>query len=66
MKINQKTALLLAVLLALIFSAAYMDQNRVVRMRKHGLGNSPLTERQQREADRVKLRYHEVYAARRQ
>lgn len=57
---------LLAVLLALIFSAAYMNQNRVLRLQKHGLGNSPLTRRQQDNADRAKLRYDEVYAARRE
>lgn len=56
---------LLAVLLALIFSAAYMDQNRVVRLRKHGLGYSPLTQRQQAEADAARVRYEATYAARR-
>ncbi|MGI6798680.1 DUF5313 family protein [Gordonia sihwensis] len=56
---------LLAVLLALIFSASYMDQNRVLRMRKHELGNSPLTQRQQARADREKERYEAVYADRR-
>lgn len=56
---------LLAVLLAFIFSAAYMAQNRVVRMRKHGLGHSPLTERQRIQADAAKLRYEEVYVSRR-
>lgn len=57
---------LLAVLLAFIFSAAYMAQNRVIRMRKHGLGSSPLTERQRVQADAAKERYREVYASRRQ
>ncbi|EGD53921.1 DUF5313 family protein [Gordonia neofelifaecis] len=56
---------LLAVLLALIFSAAYMDQNRVLRLRKHDLGHSPLTQRQQIRADREKVRYEAVYAERR-
>ncbi|NLG48030.1 DUF5313 family protein [Gordonia sp. (in: high G+C Gram-positive bacteria)] len=54
---------LLAVLLALIFSAAYMQQNRVVRLRKHGLGFSPLTQRQQVQADAAKLRYEATYVA---
>ncbi|MGB3303689.1 DUF5313 family protein [Gordonia sp. (in: high G+C Gram-positive bacteria)] len=56
---------LLAVLLAGIFSASYMQQNRVVRLRKNGLGDSPLTARQRVLADAAKIRYEEVYAARR-
>lgn len=56
---------LLAALLALIFSTSYMKQNRVRRLQKHGLGNSPLTYRQQAEAEDMKAQYERVYAARR-
>ncbi|ALG83688.1 DUF5313 family protein [Gordonia phthalatica] len=56
---------LLAVLLALIFSAAYMAQNRVVRLRKHDLGFSPLTQRQRVQADAATERYREMYVSRR-
>lgn len=56
---------LLAALLALIFSTAYMDQNRVQRLQKHGLGNTPHTYKQQAEAERLKAEYEQIYAARR-
>lgn len=56
---------LLAASLAAIFALSYKDQNRVRRLQKHGLGNTPLTYRQQEEAARVKDQYEEIYAARR-
>lgn len=56
---------LLAALLALIFSTSYMAQNRVRRLQKHGLGNSPLTYRQQAEAEHLKAEYDQIYAAHR-
>ena len=56
---------LLGVSLAFIFSVSYMDQNRVRRLQKHGLGNSPLTQKQQVAAAEAKERYEAVYAARR-
>ena len=56
---------LLGASLAFIFSVSYMDQNRVRRLQKHDLGNSPLTQRQQAQAAAAKERYEAVYAARR-
>ncbi|WP_440712491.1 DUF5313 family protein [Gordonia sp. FQ] len=56
---------LLAVCLALIFSGSYMDQNRVRRLQKHGLGDSPRTYKQQAEAQEMKDQYEALYAARR-
>ncbi|GEE01734.1 hypothetical protein nbrc107696_21800 [Gordonia spumicola] len=56
---------LLAATLAFVFSVSYKDQNRVRRLQQHGLGNSPLTQRQRDEADAAKRRYEAVYAARR-
>ncbi|MCF8588903.1 DUF5313 family protein [Gordonia liuliyuniae] len=56
---------LLGALLAFIYSIAYKDQNRVRRLMKHGLGHSPLTQRQQAAADVAKVKYEAVYASRR-
>lgn len=56
---------LLASSLAFIFSIAYKDQNRVRRLLKHDLGHSPLTQRQQVEAEKAKARYEAVYLPRR-
>lgn len=56
---------LLSVCLAGIFSVSYKDQNRVRRLQKHGLGNSPRTYRQQAEAQAMKDQYEQVYAAKR-
>ncbi len=56
---------LLAASLAAIFALSYKDQNRVRRLQKHGLGDSPLTYRQQAEAARLKEQYEEIYIARR-
>lgn len=56
---------LLAALLALIFSTSYMNQNRVRRLQKHGLGNSPMTYRQQAEARDIKAQYEQIYGTRR-
>ncbi|MFT4087064.1 MAG: DUF5313 family protein [Gordonia sp. (in: high G+C Gram-positive bacteria)] len=56
---------LLGASLAFIFSISYMDQNRVRRLQKHGLGNSPKTFRQQAEAESMKQQYEAIYAAQR-
>lgn len=56
---------LLSMLLAFIFALAYMDQNRVRRLMKHGLGETPHTYRQQAAAEKAKAEYEAVYAARR-
>ncbi len=56
---------LLGVGLALIFSVSYLDQNRVRRLQKHGLGNSPETYRQQAEAAHLKEQYERLYASKR-
>ncbi|GAC57855.1 hypothetical protein GOHSU_26_00120 [Gordonia hirsuta DSM 44140 = NBRC 16056] len=56
---------LLAVLLAAIFAGAYMNQNRARRLQKHGLGSNSLTYRQQKEADRLKNEYEQIYLGRR-
>lgn len=55
---------LLGACLALIFSVSYMDQNRVRRLQKHGLGNTPLTYRQRAEAEHLKTQYEQIYGAR--
>ncbi|GAA4642753.1 DUF5313 family protein [Gordonia humi] len=56
---------LLSASLAFIFSVSYKDQNRVRRLQKHGLGNSPLTQKQQAAAESARRKYEAVYAARR-
>ncbi|MFM9378885.1 DUF5313 family protein [Gordonia sp. VNK21] len=56
---------LLGACLALIFSISYMNQNRVRRLIKHGLGSSPRTFKQQAEAEKMKKQYEAVYVARR-
>ncbi|GAA4757817.1 DUF5313 domain-containing protein [Gordonia alkaliphila] len=55
---------LLGACLALIFSVSYMDQNRVRRLQKHGLGNTPETYRQRAEAEHLKTQYEKIYGAR--
>ena len=56
---------LLAAVLAFVYSVSYKDQNRVRRLQQHGLDGSPLTERQRADAAAAKAKYEAVYAARR-
>lgn len=51
--------------LALIYSVAYMDQNRARRLQKHGLASDGRTYRQQAAAARMKQEYEAVYGSRR-
>ena len=57
---------LLAAILAFVYSVSYKDQNRVRRLQQHGLGNSPLTQRQLADAALAKQKYEAAYAARRE
>ncbi|MDR2281260.1 MAG: DUF5313 domain-containing protein [Gordonia sp. (in: high G+C Gram-positive bacteria)] len=57
---------LLAAILAFVYSVSYKDQNRVRRLQQHGLGNSPLTQRQRADAAVAKQKYEAAYAARRE
>lgn len=56
---------LLGASLAFIFSISYMDQNRARRLQKHGLGASPKTQKQLKEAETAKQEYESIYLERR-